>query len=73
MNEAGERIRRMLRKDKMCLSEGYMRALKGDVNRLLSYYMTPAGECEVVVAPEGDGFSIKIKARAVGLKSVEAV
>ncbi len=68
-----ERIRNMLLKDKLDLGEGFMRALKGDLNRVLSYYLTPRGECEVLVSPTSDGFAISISVKASGLKRIEAV
>lgn len=68
-----ERIRNMLLKDKLNLGEGYMRAFKSDLNRLLGYYMIPCGECEVVITPTSDGFAIGIKAAATRLKHIEAI
>ena len=59
-----ERIKRMLLKDKLDLGEGYMR---------VGYYMTPCGECEVVITPTADGFAIGIKATAARLKHIEAI
>ncbi len=68
-----ERVRNMLLKDKLDLGEGYMRAFKSDIDRLLGYYMMPCGECEVVITPSVDGFTVAIKASASRLKRIEAV
>lgn len=77
MNEgmmAVNRLRNVLLKDKLDMSEGFMRALKNDVARVLSYYMCLSGiGIEVFIDGSDNGYTIRIKADANDIRQIKAV
>lgn len=77
MNEgrlAANRLKSVLLKDKLNMSEGFMRALKNDLGRVLSYYMNlRADGVEVFIDGEDDGYTVCIKAAAQGIRQIKAI
>lgn len=77
MNEgrlAVNRLKSVLLKDKLNMSEGFMRALRNDVGRVLSYYMSLRGDgVEVFIDGTSDGYTVQIKATAEDIKQIRAV
>lgn len=77
MNEgkiAVNRLRSVLLKDKLNMSEGFMRALRNDVGRVLSYYMSLRGDgIEVFIDGTSDGYTVRIKAIAEDIKQIRAI
>ncbi len=77
MNEgkiAVNRLRSVLIKDKLNMSEGFMRALRNDVGRVLSYYMSLRGDgVEVFIDGAADGYTVRIKATADDIRQIRAV
>lgn len=77
MNEgkiAVNRLRSVLLKDKLDMSEGFMRALRNDLGRVLSYYMSLSGDgIEVFIDGADGGYTVRIKANAKGIKQIKAV
>ena len=78
MNEgkmAVNRLKSVLLKDKLNMSEGFMRALKNDLGRVLSYYMALRQDegIEVLVENADGGYTVRIKATADGIRQIRAV
>ncbi len=78
MNEgkmAVNRLKSVLLKDKLNMSEGFMRALKNDLGRVLSYYMALRQDegIEVLVESADGGYTVRIKATADGIRQIRAV
>ena len=77
MNEgkiAVNRLRSVLLKDKLNMSEGFMRALRNDVGRVLSYYMSLRGDgVEVFIDGAADEYTVRIKATADDIRQIRAV
>ena len=73
-NIAVNRLRSVLLKDKLNMSEGFMRALRNDVGRVLSYYMSLRGDgIEVFIDGTSDGYTVRIKATAEDIKQIRAI
>lgn len=71
---AVNRLKSVLLKDKLDMSEGFMRALKNDLGRVLSYYMRlRADGVEVFIDGADDGYTVRIKATAEGIRQINAV
>lgn len=77
MNEgkmAVNRLKNVLLKDKLNMSEGFMRALRNDVGRVLSYYLSLRGDgVEVFIDGTSEGYTVRIKANADDIKRIRAV
>lgn len=77
MNEgkmAVNRLRSVLLKDKLDMSEGFMRALKNDIGRVLSYYMRlRADGVEVFIDGADGGYTVRIKANADDIRQIKAI
>lgn len=77
MNEgklAVNRLRNVLLKDKLDMSEGFMRALRNDVGRVLSYYMNLGTDgIEVFIDGTDGGYTVRIKANARDIKQIKAL
>ncbi len=77
MNEgklAVNRLRSVLLKDKLDMSEGFMRAMRNDIGRVLSYYMNLSQDgIEVFIDGADDGYTVRIKAKASGIRQIKAV
>lgn len=77
MNEgrmAVNRLKNVLLKDKLDMSEGFMRALRNDLGRVLSYYMRlrPEG-IEVFIDDAGNGYTVRVKASAEDIRQIKAI
>lgn len=77
MNEgrmAVNRLKNVLLKDKLDMSEGFMRALRNDLGRVLSYYMRlrPEG-IEVFIDDADNGYSVRVKASAEDIRQIKAI
>lgn len=77
MNEdrmAVNRLKNVLLKDKLDMSEGFMRALRNDLGRVLSYYMRlrPEG-IEVFIDDADNGYTVRVKASAEDLRQIKAI
>lgn len=77
MNEdrmAVNRLKNVLLKDKLDMSEGFMRALRNDLGRVLSYYMRlrPEG-IEVFIDDADNGYTVRVKASAEDIRQIKAI
>lgn len=77
MNEgrmAVNRLKNVLLKDKLDMSEGFMRALRNDIGRVLSYYMRlrPEG-IEVFIDGADNGYIVRVKASAEDIRQIKAI
>lgn len=77
MNEgrmAVNRLKNVLLKDKLDMSEGFMRALRNDLGRVLSYYMRlrPEG-IEVFIDDADNGYNVRVKASAEDIRQIKAI
>lgn len=77
MNEgrmAVNRLKNVLLKDKLDMSEGFMRALRNDLGRVLSYYMhlRPEG-IEVFIDDADNGYTVRVKANAEDIRQIKAI
>ena len=77
MNEgrmAVNRLKNVLLKDKLDMSEGFMRALRNDLGRVLSYYMRlrPEG-IEVFIDDADNGYMVRVKASAEDIRQIKAI
>ena len=77
MNEgrmAVSRLKNVLLKDKLDMSEGFMRALRNDLGRVLSYYMRlrPEG-IEVFIDDADNGYTVRVKASAEDIRQIKAI
>lgn len=77
MNEgrmAVNRLKNVLLKDKLDMSEGFMRALRNDLGRVLSYYMClrPEG-IEVFIDGADNGYTVRVKASAEDIRQIKAI
>lgn len=71
--EMTERVKSMLTRDKMGVKDGFLFALKGDVERLLLDYFELDGKPEVKVALGDDGkYDISVTAAAVRIKHFDS-
>lgn len=68
------RLKSVLLKDKLDMSEGFMRALRNDLGRVLSYYMRlrPDG-IEVFIDGAENGYTVRVKARAEDIRQIKAI
>lgn len=77
MNEgrmAVNRLKNVLLKDKLDMSEGFMRALRNDLGRVFSYYMRlrPEG-IEVFIDDADNGYTVRVKASAEDIRQIKAI
>lgn len=70
-----ERVKKILRRDKMMLPDNYKALLVSDINKLLSHYMelTASGARLKISVPDEGGFEIGISCYAERLKDVPTV
>ena len=56
------------------MSEGFMRALRNDLGRVLSYYMRlrPEG-IEVFIDGADNGYTVRVKASAEDIRQIKAI
>lgn len=60
-----ERMRYMLTRDKVGLTDGFAAAMKGDITHVLRDYFDLDGEVQISLRQEGDGkYSVNVTASA---------
>ena len=71
---AVNRLKNVLLKDKLDMSEGFMRALRNDLGRVLSYYMRlrPEG-IEVCIDDADNGYTVRLKASTEDIRQIKSI